>query len=50
MQRNMTVAVILIIFFIILIIVGILIWAHQHNVSFFARKKAIDEEASTEGG
>jgi amino acid transporter len=50
MQRNMTVAVILIIFFIILIIVGILIWAHQHNVSFFARKKAIDEETSTEGG
>lgn len=44
----MTIAVILIVFFIILIIVAILIWAHQHQVSFFARRKPVDEE-STEG-
>jgi cytochrome c-type biogenesis protein CcmE len=49
MQRNMTVAVILIVLFIILIIIGFMIWAHQHQVSFFARRKAVDEE-STEGG
>ena len=49
MQRNYTIAIIVIVLFIILALVGYAIYAIQNRVSLFARKeRELDEEASTE--
>lgn len=48
-QRNITIAIIIIVLFIILAIAGFAIYAVQNHVSFFSKKKEIDEE-SADGG
>jgi cytochrome c-type biogenesis protein CcmE len=47
-QRNITIAIIIIVIFIILAIAGFGIYAVQNHVSFFSKRKEIDEES--EGG
>ena len=44
-QRNIVIAIIVIVLFVVLAIVGWFIWAVQNRVSLFAkREKEIDEE------
>lgn len=49
MKRNITIAVIIIILFLILAIAGFGIYAMQNHVSFFSKKRAVDEESAEEG-
>lgn len=48
-QRNITIAIIIIVLFLILAIAGFAIWAVQNHVSFFSKKPQPDEE-SADGG
>lgn len=48
-QRNITIAIIIIVLFLILAIAGFAIWAVQNHVSFFSKKQQPDEE-SADGG
>jgi len=48
-KRNITIAVIIIVIFLILAIAGFAIYAMQNHVSFFSKKKEIDEESAEEG-
>ncbi|CDM34595.1 unnamed protein product [Penicillium roqueforti FM164] len=45
-QRNITIAIIIIILFLLLAIAGFAIWAVQSHVSFFSRKKETDAESA----
>lgn len=45
MKQNITIAVIIIVLFILLAIAGFMIWAMQNHVSFFSKKRAVDEES-----
>lgn len=47
-QKNITVAIIIIVLFILLSIAAFMIWAMKNHVLFFSKKKPADEE-STEG-
>lgn len=45
-QRNITIAIIIIVLFLILALAGFAIWAVQNHVSFFSRKRDADEESA----
>jgi tryptophan-rich sensory protein len=45
-QRNMTIAIIIIVLFILLAIAGFAIWAANNHVSFFSKKKEGDAESA----
>ncbi|THC99138.1 hypothetical protein EYZ11_001389 [Aspergillus tanneri] len=49
MKRNITIAVIIIILFLFLVVAGFGIYAMQNHISFFSKKRAIDEESGEEG-
>ncbi|KAB8234933.1 hypothetical protein BDV23DRAFT_151636 [Aspergillus alliaceus] len=49
-QKNIAIAIIIIILFLILAIAGFGIYAMQNHVSFFSKKRAVDEESGEEGG
>ena len=50
MKKNNAIALIIIILFLILAVAGFGIYAMQNHVSFFSKKRAVDEESAEEGG
>jgi flagellar basal body-associated protein FliL len=48
-QRNITIAIIIIVLFIVLAIAAFAIWFMQNHVAFFSRRKVVDEESVEEG-
>lgn len=48
-QKNITIAIIIIILFIILAVAGFAIYAMQNHLWFFSRKRAVDEESGEDG-
>lgn len=47
-QRNYTIAIIIIILFVVLAVVGFAIYSIQNRVAFFSKRRAIDEESADE--
>ena len=44
-QGNVTIAIIIVVLFVVLAVAGFAIYSVQHRLSFFSRRRAVDEES-----